>query len=208
MSKRKVHSLFPTLVYQSPLTARPSGAFHRELLKECVWLRENDGAGVKWSRANYKNGYTSYGSVTDLHRRFPHFEELRGRLDVHVKKYARALHWNLQGGRLEMTDCWVNMMEENTAHSLHLHPHAVVSGTYYVQVPKGSGAIKFEDPRLSKMMAAPSRKADAPAAFSPFARLQPQAGQVLLFESWLRHEVEVSRAKGTRVSVSFNYNWV
>jgi hypothetical protein len=28
---------------------------------------------------------------------------------------------------------------------------------------------------------------------------------LLLWESWLRHGVEVSRAKGPRVSVSFNY---
>jgi uncharacterized protein (TIGR02466 family) len=34
-----------------------------------------------------------------------------------------------------------------------------------------------------------------------------RAGQVLLFESWLRHEVVASRLRAERVSVSFNYHW-
>jgi len=30
---------------------------------------------------------------------------------------------------------------------------------------------------------------------------------VLVFESWLRHEVPPAHYKGERVSVSFNYGW-
>jgi uncharacterized protein (TIGR02466 family) len=30
---------------------------------------------------------------------------------------------------------------------------------------------------------------------------------VILFESWLRHEVPPARFSGERVSVSFNYAW-
>jgi len=33
------------------------------------------------------------------------------------------------------------------------------------------------------------------------------AGQVVLFESWLRHEVPSHPTAAERVSVSFNYNW-
>ena len=32
-----------------------------------------------------------------------------------------------------MTDCWVNIMPRGTAHGLHLHPLATISGTYYVK---------------------------------------------------------------------------
>ena len=37
----------------------------------------------------------------------------------------------------------------------------MVSGTYYVTAPPGAGAIKFEDPRLGLMMAAPAKKENA-----------------------------------------------
>jgi uncharacterized protein (TIGR02466 family) len=30
---------------------------------------------------------------------------------------------------------------------------------------------------------------------------------VLMWESWLRHEVAASRAKAERISISFNYAW-
>ena len=35
-----------------------------------------------------------------------------------------------------------------------------------------------------------------------------QAGTVILFESWLRHEVPANPTVEERVSVSFNYAWV
>ena len=82
---------------------------------------------------------------------------------------------------------------------------AVVSGTFYVAVPPGAGAIRFEDPRLAMMMAAPPRKKTAPAARRSFVTVQPKAGQMLLWESWLRHGVDSHGARGQRISVSFNY---
>jgi len=67
-----------------------------------------------------------------------------------------------------------------------------------VEVPAGSGAIRFEDPRLPLMMAAPARD-DA------FVTVQPRPGLLLLWESWLRHEVLPGRGKGNRLSISFNF---
>ena len=34
-----------------------------------------------------------------------------------------------------------------------------------------------------------------------------EAGTVLLWESFLRHEVPVNRSADERISVSFNYRW-
>jgi len=31
---------------------------------------------------------------------------------------------------------------------------------------------------------------------------------VILFESWLRHEVVSNRVDAERISISFNFNWV
>ena len=56
-----------------------------------------------------------------------------------------------------------------------------------------------EDPRLSRMMAAPPRQAHV--------SVPARSGDVVLFESWLRHEVATNPIGAERVSISFNYNW-
>ena len=39
------------------------------------------------------------------------------------------------------------------------------------------------------MMAAPTRREDAPEDLQPFVPVEPRAGLILMWESWLRHEV-------------------
>jgi uncharacterized protein (TIGR02466 family) len=202
-----IHALFPTLVYEAALQRGDPGEFNRQLLKECRQLRLDDAAGRRWSAHNYTGGYTSYGSVHRLQTVSPTFESLRRKLKRHVAAFAAAAEWNLEGRDLEMTDCWINIMPRHTVHGLHLHPHSTLSGTYYVQVPKGSPGTKFEDPRLDRFMAAPQRKAKAKREAQPWVTCPASAGHLVLFESWLRHEVAPNSVNGERISVSFNYNW-
>jgi uncharacterized protein (TIGR02466 family) len=98
-------------------------------------------------------------------------------------------------------------MPAGVAHSLHLHPSSFISGTYYVEVPRGAGTLKFEDPRLGLHMATPPRRASAPASLKSFVSVPAKAGDIVLFESWLRHEVPAARFTGERISISFNYGW-
>jgi uncharacterized protein (TIGR02466 family) len=202
-----VHTLFPTYIYAAALTKGDSTEFNRQLLKECRQLRIDDDAGRRWSKKNYPGGYTSYGSAHRLQTMSPTFESLQRKLKRHVAACATAIEWDLSGRELEMTDCWVNIMGRHAVHGLHLHPHASLSGTYYVQVPKGSPGIKFEDPRLERFMAAPPRREGASRANRPWVAFPAQAGHLVLFESWLRHEVAPNAVNTERISVSFNYNW-
>jgi uncharacterized protein (TIGR02466 family) len=202
-----IHTLFPTLVYAAALQRGDSRDLNRQLLKECRQLRMDDAAGRRWSLKNYPGGYTSYGSAHRLQTVSPTFESLRRKLERHIAAFAAAVEWDLKGRELEMTDCWVNIMPQHTVHSLHLHPHSALSGTYYVQVPRGSPGTKFEDPRLDRFMAAPSRKTTAKRGARPWVTFPAAAGQLLLFESWLRHEVAPNCVHAERISVSFNYNW-
>lgn len=202
-----IQSLFPTLVYSRRLQAGDWRSFNHRLLQECQQLQHDDEAGRRWSAKNYPGGYTSYNSASRMHEFSPTFALLQRKLDRHVKAFAKALAYDLEGRELAMTDCWVNIMPYQVVHGLHLHPLATISGTYYVRTPKGSPGLKFEDPRLDRFMAAPPRRADAPAAARPWFLLPAEAGNVVLFESWLRHEVPPNPTKQTRISISFNYNW-
>lgn len=199
--------LWPTRIDFSPVaSASVIRRLNKELLRDIVQIRAMDGQGQSWSRENYVGGYTSYSSIDNVHLRFAPFMELKKWIDKKVKHYVSAQKWDLDSHKLKMDTCWINVMPALCHHSLHLHPNSTVSGTYYVQVPKGSGLFKLEDPRLGLMMSAPAKKASAPAAEQAFYSIQPKPGHVVLFESWLRHEVTANRGQGLRVSISFNYS--
>lgn len=201
------HALFPTCVYTAALQTRGARELNRRLFAESLQLREDDGGGRRWSAVNYPGGYTSYGSAHRLHRISPTFESLRLKLQRHVEAFSAEVQWALAGRELSMTDCWINIMSRQAAHASHLHPLSTLSGIYYVRVPPGSAGIKFEDPRLDRFMAAPPRRLDARRANRTWITIPAVAGRVVLFESWLRHEVPANPVASDRVSVSFNYNW-
>ena len=77
-------------------------------------------------------------------------------LPTNVAAFAAECAFDLGGRRLKLDSLWVNVLKPGGTHSGHIHPHSVVSGTVYVAVPPGSGALKLEDPRLPMMMAAPT----------------------------------------------------
>lgn len=198
----QIEALFPTLVYRAGLDR--ADRLNHALEQAAFELAEHDEAGRRWCARHGYPGYTSYGSLADLQDRSPPFARLKRLIEQHAARFARELHWDLRGGKPLCDTMWVNVLPEGGSHSSHLHTNAVLSGTYYVKSPEGAGPIVFEDPRHALMMAAPPRKASAPRASRTYVSQDPTPGTLLLWESWLRHEVPLNRAAGERISVSFN----
>jgi uncharacterized protein (TIGR02466 family) len=198
-----IKSLFVTRLYQAPLGAVDAA----ELEASCYSIAQDDEAGQEWCEENGYPGYTSYASLTDLGWRFPIFADVIAAIDTHVAAFAADLELNLDGRALKLEDIWINILPEGGTHSGHIHPHSVISGTTYVAMPEGASAIKFEDPRLPMMMAAPARLKDAREEMRTFAYVAPAVGDVLLWESFIRHEVPMNMSEDDRISVSFNYSW-
>jgi len=203
-------SLFPSLIIQNKLKFKglSPAKQNRELLEEILKIREIDDRGRKWSEKNYPGGYTSYATLNELHKFSTTFEILQKALDLEVKTYAQLLEMDLSGRKLVMTNLWANVMPAQVVHTSHIHPLSTISGTYYVQTPKNCSAIRFEDPRLVHFMASPPRKANAKSDNQRFISVKSQAGQAILFESWMRHEVPPNLSREERVSLSFNYDWI
>lgn len=202
-----IRSLFATRLYQAALSDHGPAIDADELTASCYSIAEDDEAGQAWCEREGFPGYTSYASLTDLPWRFPVFEAVKQALDAHVAAFARDLHFDLGDKALVLEDLWINILPEGGIHTGHIHPHSVISGTTYVAMPEGTSAIKYEDPRLAMMMASPPRLKDAPEELRQFVYVAPRVGDVLLWESWLRHEVPMNMAEEDRVSVSFNYKW-
>ncbi|MFO1034340.1 MAG: TIGR02466 family protein [Hyphomicrobiales bacterium] len=199
----KITTLFPTHIYRADKAA--PATLIAELEVAALSLARDDAAGLRWCEKHGYPGYTSYASLNDLSWRIPAFKRLERILDKHALAFAKALHWDIKGGKPVCDSLWVNVLPEGGSHTNHIHPNSVISGTFYVKVPQGAGPIVYEDPRLARMMAAPPRKANAPQDFKSHVSFRPEPGSLLLWESWLRHEVPLNRAEGDRISVSFNY---
>ena len=202
-----IRSLFVTRLYRAALVEHAPAIDADELETSCFTIAEDDEAGQEWCEANAYPGYTSYASLTDLPWRFPIFADLKTCLDAHVAAFAEDLEFDLDGRALVLEDLWINILPEGGMHASHLHPHSVISGTTYVAMPEGTSARKLEDPRSARMMAAPPRRKDVREDLRTFVYEAPKVGDVLLWESWLRHEVPMNMAEDERVSVSFNYRW-
>jgi uncharacterized protein (TIGR02466 family) len=202
-----ITSCFHTNLYRARLGGTGAAKLNADLAASIYLLSEEDEAGKAWCDDNAYLGYTSYGSINDLAWRMPAFGDLQSRLMAHALAFAEACDFDLSRGRLAMDSLWVNILPQGAGHSGHIHPHSVISGTYYVSAPDGASALRFEDPRLPMMMAAPPRKTRARAENRTFVSIKPSAGVVLLWESWLRHEVPPNLSEDDRLSVSFNLRW-
>ena len=187
-------SLFATQLYEADLGDEGLLA---DLAHSIRALARDDEAGRRWSNEHHYAGYTSYASLNDLPKRDPAFSDLAKLLTRHAATFAAECGFDL-GRKPKLDSLWANLLKSGGQHSGHIHPHSILSGTFYVEVPAGSGAIRFEDPRLPLMMAAPPR-ADS------FVTVQPRPGLLLLWESWLRHEVLAGTGRGERLSISVNF---
>jgi uncharacterized protein (TIGR02466 family) len=203
-----ITSLFATRLYRAKLNERAKKPVdYAELRLTCETVAEDDEAGQDWCERNGYPGYTSYASLNDLPWRMPIFAALEKALDAHVAAFAKDLGFDLQGKKLTCNALWINILPEGGTHASHIHPHSVISGTTYVAMPKGTSALKLEDPRLAMMMLAPVPLKTAPEDRQRFVYVTPEVGEVLLWESWLRHEVPMNMAEDERISISFNYGW-
>ena len=196
-----IRSFFATRLYEATID---DAALLAGLAHSIRSLARDDTAGQRWSREHHYPGYTSYGSLDDLPKRDPAFADLARLLTRHAAAFARDCAFDLPR-KPRLDSLWVNLLKSGGRHSGHLHPHSILSGTFYVEAPRGSGAIGFEDPRLPLMMAAPLRRADAAEDLQTFVTVEPRPGLLLMWESWLRHEVRPGAAKAERLSISFNF---
>ncbi|CAK0836824.1 unnamed protein product [Prorocentrum cordatum] len=198
---------FATPIYRRRLhNAREVEELNSEIMVEAQQLVSFDERGLRWSGKNYPGGYTSFASMGRLHKFSSTFSKLERWANHHVRSFAKYLEFDALDD-LVMTECWINIMPEGTHHGLHLHQCSTLSGTYYVETPRGCSGIRFEDPRLDRTMAAPPRAHSARRSNRQVVEYPARAGEVILWESWLRHQVQPNRGEGDRVSVSFNYHW-
>ncbi len=113
-------------------------------------------------------------------------------------------------------DMWANVNGAGHANAQHCHPGAFASAVFYVDLgnqgaPAKDGHIVFEDPRYPMAhMQQPSvlwPGIDGQGVESQSAVL-PEAGEMIIFPSWMRHSVKPHSGSGERISIAINLSLV
>jgi len=107
-----------------------------------------------------------------------------------------------------MVVTWMNCSSVGSHNTAHVHPGAEISGVFYIAVPPGSGQIVFRDPRpQSEMSRLHTKDGKIFKSLAPRFSVSPSVGNLLLFPSWLMHQVEPGTGQeGLRISMAFNIN--
>ena len=191
----EVLALWPTLMLRHSL---PGADRANPVLLELL-------TGMEASRQDMTTDYLSGNLFAHEHPALGWLQSCTRRA---VQDYAHAagvdysLDFSLQA--------WANVNRFGDYHNLHNHPHAWLSGTYYVQVPEAKpmpgrsdrnpGAISFYDPRPQANMLA----IRGDPQVDPEHRILPRAGEILVWPAFLHHMVHPNLSDELRVSISFN----
>ena len=110
---------------------------------------------------------------------------------------------------LILNNLWININKFKDVNDLHNHPHSILSGCFYIKVPKNSGAIVFKTPSAPLVdIYWRNHLKNFTVYNSPFWKIFPVEKQLLIFPSWLEHSVEPNmNEKEERISIAFNLHY-
>ena len=98
---------------------------------------------------------------------------------------------------------WINLHDRGGFNFLHLHEGSLLSGSFYLQVPPGSGDFVLRDPRPGVIHG--GVKGVVPNGHSDI-HLAPSTGLLVLFPCWMEHYVEPHDSDEPRITIAFNAN--
>lgn len=125
-----------------------------------------------------------------------------------AREYGLALKWSLPSHmQLVMREIWANVNVKYAYNNVHNHPNSMLSGVYYVKVQGNCGDLSLFDPRKQAWIMQPDFS-ERSVMNAPVQFIAPQAGNLIIFPSWLEHGVNQNLSDAERVSLSFNVNLV
>lgn len=179
---------FPTFI---------SYSYNKEILPKIQNVFETfDWKSVKDDR--YPNGYTTFYGGCDLNEDLKNsMPELCDFILSNAYEVLSRQKINLNDRKLKITTFWMSRMLKNGFHSKHLHAHSLYSGTYYVNVGEDNSNIRFYDSRIF-------RQFNPDSAAGEIVEYKPENGKMILWDSYLEHEVEINLSDKPRDAISFN----
>lgn len=183
--------LFPTLVWKMQLAPETYEPINEKIKAKLLEL------------ARATSGLSGDGKLqTDqtLHHlaEFQELAEIIHMAATSVLDFLRIVYESI-----ELTGCWANISPPGDGHKPHTHPNNYLSGVYYVQTQKGADNISFDDPRPQTNVISPVTSAITDENAGQI-HIGTRNGMLLLFPSWLQHQVPPNKSASARISIAFN----
>lgn len=96
---------------------------------------------------------------------------------------------------------WINLHDRGGFNFLHMHEGSLLSGSFYLKVPAGSGELAFRDPRPGVLHGVIKGSV---ANGHADIHLKPSTGLLVLFPCWMEHYVEPHESDEPRICIAFN----
>lgn len=182
------------------------GIFRVDLLRVALNLPHEEIARYCMETVDKSETYTTYHD-TDLNNKFKEGFPGREQFEASLCKAAdefveRTLRLSFEKGGGHRLHYWVSVYKEGDYHDSHIHPHSLISGTYYPQTSEDSTAITFEAPYTNFLMH------DTLSKQFVLFDYRPQTGDCLLWPAWLSHRVQRQGKTGKpRIAISFNFDY-
>ncbi|MGI9273604.1 MAG: TIGR02466 family protein [Endozoicomonas sp.] len=206
---KQASPLYRELYFSTPIFFRDGGdacEFHAEMKPLIYQIREEDTKGI--TRSNMRQA-GAWHSQVNLHTQTA-FSPLVEFITGQAREIFQDLGYD-PDYEPAIDTLWANISSRNAYNRAHIHPNSLWSGVYYVQVPEDAGRIFFIDPRTQAMHYTPRYDPDKKREALTWNEVffEPQEGRLILFPSWLQHEVEPNMSSltgeaGNRISISFN----
>ena len=133
-------------------------------------------------------------------------KKLKQFCEQHLKQYVKKVINPIEELDFYITQSWLNITKPGEYHHTHSHMNSIISGVFYISVEEDD-KITFSDPN-AKTKEAPIRF-DEPKEFNIWNSgtwfIPVNNNAIILFPSWLEHQVDVNeKATTDRISISFN----
>ena len=108
---------------------------------------------------------------------------------------------------LILSSLWININGKGDYNELHHHPSCDLSGVFWIKTPVDCGSIVFNSPQdfvqAKELRSYASHVKDEWKQFDSYY-FPSTAGRVMIFPSFLLHQVRPNQSNEDRISVSFN----
>lgn len=167
----------------------------------CYDIEKNDQA---FDKASYPNGYTSFFTKNNL-QSFPDSYNLCLYIIKNFKEYSHLLGYDIEQYKAGITSLWVSRQSVGANHQLHNHRCSFISGTYYSQSSVESAQIRFQNPAEICKMNWPEPDFASDINEEDIS-VPTKSGLLILFPSYINHEVLEHADVKDRIAWSFNIN--
>ena len=186
----KSKNMWPTTTYTFTIND-----FNNEYIKNKVLEREQKGLGFRFDPIQ-GGGWQSNKDLLDSE-----FSDLKKSLLIGINEILSQIY--VDDASIKMINSWANISRKGECTMPHIHEEASWSCVYYV-TPTEDANLYLKDPRLLEYMDKSHHYLKQP--YANMIRKRPfNAGEAILFPSWLEHGVGPNTSDNARISIACNF---